>query len=586
MKKNLQVRISRRRVAPCFALSAVLLAASATLATGTASRAQALEDGASPAHESEPDAIATFAQTVSRTELQEWRQATGRKQSTDDELDLAELILTKALAAEAERLGLDQRAEVRLAIEMQQAGVVSTALKRRLAQTTAPTAEAIDAKYQQIKDTFTLPRRWRIRNLFLWHPRDASDEVKAQVGAELDRLRRRVLAGEDFAELATQHSDSQTRFQGGLIGNVYPGVLPARLDEILFALEPGEVSRIVEGPNGPSLFFCDTILPKVHRTEQELREIAGSRLTQRSLKTAWNQRLNDQLAAAQLRFDWSALDSPPAPSSAAGVEGQPLPLVEFAGGSLTGAQVQALLGTQAPLSERSRAQIRTRVEQLILSRIQRAEAEQRSLLTAADRTALRWIKLRALETQALLTFVEARFAPLTETEIRQHFEANRDQFTRPRHFDLGGILLTPSEEATPDGATNLGHQLMRDISSGRLTFEQAARTQSQHPSRTVGGHLGSISRTALSRIYGRKAANVISELEVGQLSGVIQEGDMVWIFQLLESEPARPKTYAEAKVQAENQLGSARSNALADEVRLEWFQRLDVTFGAVGAERD
>jgi parvulin-like peptidyl-prolyl isomerase len=57
-------------------------------------------------------------------------------------------------------------------------------------------------------------------------------------------------AGEDFAELASQHSDSRTRAYGGSLGSYPPGMLKEPINSFLFGAEMGEVSPILDTPSG------------------------------------------------------------------------------------------------------------------------------------------------------------------------------------------------------------------------------------------------------------------------------------------------------------------------------------------------
>jgi peptidyl-prolyl cis-trans isomerase SurA len=56
----------------------------------------------------------------------------------------------------------------------------------------------------------------------------------------------RARAGADFDELArTYSSDAATREQGGLLAPMRPGELPAEVDSVLLAMDPGDVSQPV-----------------------------------------------------------------------------------------------------------------------------------------------------------------------------------------------------------------------------------------------------------------------------------------------------------------------------------------------------
>ena len=56
--------------------------------------------------------------------------------------------------------------------------------------------------------------------------------------------------GEDFAELAKAHSDGPSGPKGGDLGRFSRGAMVPAFDKVVFALNPGEISEIVETPFG------------------------------------------------------------------------------------------------------------------------------------------------------------------------------------------------------------------------------------------------------------------------------------------------------------------------------------------------
>ena len=60
----------------------------------------------------------------------------------------------------------------------------------------------------------------------------------------------RLEAGEDFATLATEASQDSSAAQGGDLGYFPRGKMVASFEDAAFALQPGEISGIVESPFG------------------------------------------------------------------------------------------------------------------------------------------------------------------------------------------------------------------------------------------------------------------------------------------------------------------------------------------------
>jgi peptidyl-prolyl cis-trans isomerase SurA len=80
---------------------------------------------------------------------------------------------------------------------------------------------------------------------------EASDSAKAQARREAEALLDRVLAGEDFAALATEHSDDVgTASLGGDLGWFRRGQMVPEFENAAFALAPGRVSTVIESVFG------------------------------------------------------------------------------------------------------------------------------------------------------------------------------------------------------------------------------------------------------------------------------------------------------------------------------------------------
>ena len=77
-------------------------------------------------------------------------------------------------------------------------------------------------------------------------PQSLSEKALRERRALADRIVAAARRGEDFAVLARRYSeDASTRSQGGSLGQLKPGQLPASLDAVALSLDPGSVSEPV-----------------------------------------------------------------------------------------------------------------------------------------------------------------------------------------------------------------------------------------------------------------------------------------------------------------------------------------------------
>jgi foldase protein PrsA len=101
------------------------------------------------------------------------------------------------------------------------------------------TEEDIQKYFEENKESLAEPPRARIRHILV----GTREEAAAILG--------RIKAGEDFGNLAVALStDEATRSIGGDLGFVTPGQMEEEFDRAAFALKPGEVSDVVETPDG------------------------------------------------------------------------------------------------------------------------------------------------------------------------------------------------------------------------------------------------------------------------------------------------------------------------------------------------
>lgn len=88
--------------------------------------------------------------------------------------------------------------------------------------------------------------RVRIQQILLLAPKDAGQKKIAEIERTAASLRERILAGEDFGKLAATYSQGAGAQQGGELGYFYRGDLMPEIENIVFNLEPGQVSPVIK----------------------------------------------------------------------------------------------------------------------------------------------------------------------------------------------------------------------------------------------------------------------------------------------------------------------------------------------------
>lgn len=96
----------------------------------------------------------------------------------------------------------------------------------------------------------------KVRSITIKKSQEARDKGLTDEAAmtKIKDLRKRILAAEDFAALSKQHSEDYQAQHGGLSDWILPGSMIPEIEDVIFKLDQGELSTIVETPMGYHLF--------------------------------------------------------------------------------------------------------------------------------------------------------------------------------------------------------------------------------------------------------------------------------------------------------------------------------------------
>jgi len=106
------------------------------------------------------------------------------------------------------------------------------------------TADDIRAYYDEHTETYSVADQRRVS--YVKVPIEPSEADRAAVMGRAEEVLEKARAGNDFAELARQYSDGPSGPRGGDLGTFGKGAMVAEFDQSAFALEPGQVSDLVE----------------------------------------------------------------------------------------------------------------------------------------------------------------------------------------------------------------------------------------------------------------------------------------------------------------------------------------------------
>jgi peptidyl-prolyl cis-trans isomerase C len=181
------------------------------------------------------------------------------------------LFVRRALAAEAEVEGLQNKPSVAAAIQIAKDRILSEARLAQLDEAAKPTDKALEkfarAKYKAEPQRFLAPEQTRASHILI-----ATTVQDAKEKAE--KIRQDILAGSNFEELAKQHSaDPGSAAKGGDLGLFAKGKMVKPFEEALDQLQrPGDLSPVVETQFGFHIIKLTERRPAGRRSYDEVKD--------------------------------------------------------------------------------------------------------------------------------------------------------------------------------------------------------------------------------------------------------------------------------------------------------------------------
>jgi peptidyl-prolyl cis-trans isomerase D len=161
---------------------------------------------------------------------------------------------------------------------------------------------AIAQYYEQNKFTFVQPEKVAAKQILLKVAPDADAAKKAEIKARAEAVRKDLVDNKkNFAELAKAVSeDLESKEKGGDLGLVERLQLPGAFADVLFAIQPGEVTAPVETPMG---WFIGTVTEKkpseTRPLESVKKEIAAQLFVKEKAKAIAKTEADKALAEVQ-----------------------------------------------------------------------------------------------------------------------------------------------------------------------------------------------------------------------------------------------------------------------------------------------
>lgn len=172
---------------------------------------------------------------------------------------------------------------------------VDRIMERVTSKVSAPKPKDVSDYYVKHREEFVIPEMVHAAHI-VKNIDEKTDEAAAR--AAIEEAGKALAAGGDFAALADAHSDCPGR--GGDLGLFPPGQMVEAFDDVVFALKPGEVSKIFRTEFGFHIAKVIERKPAGPRSLQDVREELSERLFQQKREKAVEQFLDKLIAAAKV----------------------------------------------------------------------------------------------------------------------------------------------------------------------------------------------------------------------------------------------------------------------------------------------
>lgn len=145
-------------------------------------------------------------------------------------------------------------------------------------ETATASDEEIEAFYTENKEQFEQPESVNASHILIGTEPTDTDEQKAEKRKQLEAIREQLVAGGDFAALASEHSSCPSKAQGGDLGSFTRGRMVPEFEEAAFTQEVGAIGDIVETQFGYHLIKVTEKTPAGVTPLEDVKERLGEYL--------------------------------------------------------------------------------------------------------------------------------------------------------------------------------------------------------------------------------------------------------------------------------------------------------------------
>ncbi len=170
-------------------------------------------------------------------------------------------------------------------------------MQRVVSESTSVSDTDVRLFYEMHHERFEQPELRVARHILITVNPDFPENTREAALARIEQAAEKLGGRANrFPQFAQQYSECPTAMDGGKLGELKSGQLYPELDTMLFNMEEGEISPVIESELGFHLLLCEKIKPGKRtpfaKVEQKIRAILEQR-HRHSCQKAWLEELKD-----------------------------------------------------------------------------------------------------------------------------------------------------------------------------------------------------------------------------------------------------------------------------------------------------
>jgi len=166
-----------------------------------------------------------------------------------------------------------------------------------------PTSREISKFYNDNKERFIIPESVNLRHILIAINEKDDDKIKAEKKEKIERLRRQIVEGADFAEIAVKNSDCPSKESGGDLGAITKGQTVKPFEDAAFSQKIKEIGPVIATDYGYHIIQVTERNPEKKVALDDVRDKISGYLEQQKQTDAFAKLMEKLRAKADIRIN-------------------------------------------------------------------------------------------------------------------------------------------------------------------------------------------------------------------------------------------------------------------------------------------